>query len=51
VVRGPYGPPSLRLTGAALARMQALGARRALVSLTHERATAAALVLLLRDGW
>jgi holo-[acyl-carrier protein] synthase len=50
VVRGPYGPPALRLSGAALERLQALGARRALVSLTHERATAAALVLLLRDG-
>lgn len=50
VVRRPFGPPALRLSGAALERLNALGARRALVSLTHERATAAALVLLLRDG-
>jgi holo-[acyl-carrier protein] synthase len=50
VVRGAYGPPSLRLFGAARERMRALGASRALVSLTHERGHAAALVLLLRDG-
>ena len=31
--------------------LRALGASRALVSLTHERSQAAALVLLLRDGW
>ena len=50
VRRGAFGPPSLRLAGAAAARMRALGASRALVSLTHERTRAAALVLLLRDG-
>jgi holo-[acyl-carrier protein] synthase len=50
VSRGAFGPPSLRLAGAAAARMQALGASRALVSLTHERAHAAALVVLVRDG-
>jgi phosphopantetheinyl transferase (holo-ACP synthase) len=50
VTRGALGPPSLRLAGAAEARMQALGASRALVSLTHERAHAAALVVLVRDG-
>jgi holo-[acyl-carrier protein] synthase len=50
VVRGAYGPPSLRLSGTARQRMGALGASRALVSLTHERGHAAALVLLLRDG-
>jgi holo-[acyl-carrier protein] synthase len=49
VRRGEEGPPSLRLSGAAEARMRALGASRALVSLTHERTRAAALVLLLRD--
>ena len=49
VVRGEYGPPALRLSGAARERMQALGASRALVSLTHERAHAGALVLFLRD--
>jgi holo-[acyl-carrier protein] synthase len=50
VRRGEYGPPSLRLSGAAAGRMRALGASRALVSLTHERGHAAALVVLLRDG-
>ncbi len=50
VLRGDYGPPSLRLSGAARERMRALGASRALVSLTHERGHAAALVVLLRDG-
>jgi holo-[acyl-carrier protein] synthase len=49
VVRGDYGPPRLRLGGRAGERMHALGASRALVSLTHERHDAAALVLLLRD--
>jgi holo-[acyl-carrier protein] synthase len=49
VVRGEYGPPALRLSGAARERMRALGASRVLVSLTHERAHAGALVLLLRD--
>ena len=46
VVRGEYGPPELRLAPAARARMDALGAGRALVSLTHERRHAAALVVL-----
>ena len=50
VVRGSYGPPVLRLSGAAGERLRALGASRALVSLTHERSHAAALVLLLRGG-
>jgi holo-[acyl-carrier protein] synthase len=49
VSRGEYGPPSLRLSGAARERLQALGASRALVSLSHERSHAAALVVLLRD--
>jgi holo-[acyl-carrier protein] synthase len=49
VRRGDVGPPSLRLAGAAEARMRALGASRALVSLTHERTRAAALVVLVRD--
>ncbi len=49
VVRGDYGPPRLRLHGRAGERLRALGASRALVSLTHERHDAAALVLLLRD--
>jgi holo-[acyl-carrier protein] synthase len=50
VVRGAYGPPVLRLSGAAAERLGALGASRALVSLTHERRHAAALVLLVRGG-
>lgn len=50
VVRGDYGPPRLRLLGRARERLAALGAGRGLVSLTHERRHAAALVLLLRDG-
>lgn len=49
VVRGDYGPPRLRLAAAARERLLSLGATRALVSLTHERSHAAALVLLLRD--
>jgi len=50
VVRGAYGPPVLRLSGAAGERLRTLGASRALVSLTHERSHAAALVLLVRGG-
>ncbi len=50
VVRGAYGPPSLRLSPAARARLDALGAARALVSLTHERRHAAALVVLVGPG-
>ena len=49
VLRGAYGPPRLRLSARAEARLAALGAVRALVSLTHERRHAAALVLLVRD--
>ena len=48
VVRGPGGPPALRLSERARRRLRALGAERALVSLTHERRHAAAAVLLLR---
>lgn len=50
VVRGRYGPPRLRLSGAARARMKELGGREALVSLTHERRHAAAVVVLLSEG-
>jgi holo-[acyl-carrier protein] synthase len=49
IVRGDYGPPRLVLDGHARERLAALGASHALVSLTHERRHAAALVLLLRD--
>jgi holo-[acyl-carrier protein] synthase len=48
IARGEYGPPALRLSAAAAARMNGLGAVQALVSLTHEREHAAALVVLLR---
>lgn len=50
VVRGEYGPPALRLSAAGRARLGALGAARALVSLTHERRHAAALVVLVGKG-
>jgi len=50
VERGAYGPPSLRLSARADARARALGVTRVLVSLTHEREHAAALVMLLRDA-
>ena len=46
VVRGEYGPPTLRVSGTARERMSSLGAARVLVSLTHERTHAAALVVL-----
>jgi holo-[acyl-carrier protein] synthase len=47
VARGEYGPPALRLSAAGRARLAARGAARALVSLTHERRHAGALVVLL----
>lgn len=50
VVRGAGGPPRLRLTGSARERLAAVGAERALVSLTHGLTHAAAAVLLLRGG-
>ncbi len=49
VVRGRYGPPALRLSERAAKQMRALGAHATLVSLTHERRHAAAVVLLLRE--
>ena len=48
VARGRYGPPVLRLHGVARRRLEELGAASALVSLTHERLHAAAVVVLLR---
>ncbi len=47
VERRPGAAPTLRLEGAAAARLTAIGAASALVSLTHEGALAAAAVLLL----
>lgn len=49
VVRGRSGPPRLGLAPGAQARLAALGAATTLVSLTHERRQAAAVVLLLRE--
>ncbi len=46
VVRGAYGPPALRLSARGHERLRELGAARLLVSLTHERAHAAALVVM-----
>jgi holo-[acyl-carrier protein] synthase len=49
VVRQPWGPPAMRLSPRAEARLAELGARRVLVSLTHARERAAAAVVLLRE--
>ena len=49
VERRPGAAPTLRLEGAAAARLAAIGAASALVSLTHEGELAAATVLLLED--
>ena len=49
VVRGAGGPPRLRLSPRARRRLAERGAKRILLSLTHERTHAAAAVLLLRD--
>jgi phosphopantetheinyl transferase (holo-ACP synthase) len=46
VLPGRGGPPSLRLSARAAARLAELGAGRALVSLTHGVEQAAAWVLL-----
>ncbi len=50
VVPGAGGPPRLRLSEPARARLEAMGARRTLVSLTHERRHAAAVVLFVRSA-
>ncbi len=50
VTGGAGHPPGLRFHGRALVRAEALGVRGALVSLTHEKDTAAAAVLLLGAG-
>jgi holo-[acyl-carrier protein] synthase len=46
VLGGRGQPPVLELSGAALARLHALGARRAHLSLTHTERLAAATVIL-----
>jgi holo-[acyl-carrier protein] synthase len=43
------GPPQLRLTGGALRRFEAMGARRSLLTITHAETLAMAQVLLLDD--
>ena len=42
----PTGKPELRFTGPALERARQLGVRHIHVSITHERTTAAAVVVL-----
>ncbi len=44
------GPPQLRFHGVAAARLAAVGATRALLTLTHSDSLALAQVLLLNDG-
>ena len=44
-----HGPPQLQFHGGALARFQALGATRSLLTLTHSRELSIAHVLLMRD--
>jgi len=46
VVAGRGGPPTLRLHGSAAGRLHERGGMRLLLSLTHERRHAAAVVLL-----
>ncbi len=46
VVKKPGGAPELRLHDAALARAEALGVRRLLLSISHERTFAAAVAVL-----
>ena len=48
VAREPGGPPLLALLGRAAARAREIGAVAAHVSITHDRLTAAAVVILLR---
>jgi len=50
VHRARYGPPRLRLSARAASRLRERGGDRTLVSLTHERAHAAASVVLLREA-
>jgi holo-[acyl-carrier protein] synthase len=50
VVRDRYGPPRLALSPRARQELSARGAAETLVSLTHERSHAAAVVLFLEEG-
>jgi holo-[acyl-carrier protein] synthase len=50
VVRAPGGPPRLALLGRALDRARHLSVGAAHVTITHDRTTAAAVVLLLRSA-
>src|SRR5262245_29850481 len=44
-----HGPPQLQFHGGALARFQAMGATRSLLTLTHSRELSIAHVLLMRE--
>lgn len=46
VVAGPGGKPELVLHGKALERLRGMGAARSLLSITHGKETAAAVVIL-----
>lgn len=46
VITGPGGKPALALHGKALERLRDMGAARSLLSITHGRETAAAVVVL-----
>ena len=50
VVRTPGGPPRLAFLGRALERARRLSVGAAHVTITHDRRTAAAVVLLLREA-
>lgn len=50
VVRDPSGAPAIRLHGAAAQRAEQLGALRTHLTITHERAYAAAFAILEGDG-
>jgi holo-[acyl-carrier protein] synthase len=50
VVRNPGGPPRLALLGRALEHARRLSVAAAHVTITHDRTTAAAVVLLLRGS-
>ena len=49
VVKGPSGAPEVRLHGAAAARAELLGVTRTHLTITHERAYAAAFAILEGD--
>ena len=48
IVRAPSGAPTIRLTGQAKARADALGVAQVLITFTHERASAVAFAVAVR---